>query len=45
MQDNEIYILVLQLNHQHHQLPFCVAFPEVKLEDDVQFMKVKMTRS
>lgn len=45
MQDSEIYILFLQLNHQHHQLPFYVAFPEVKLEGEVQFMKIKVACS
>lgn len=45
MQESEIYILLLQLNTWHHQLPFHVAFPEVKLEDDVKFMKRKVTRS
>lgn len=45
MQDSEIYILFLQLNQQHHQLPFYVAFPEVKLEGEVKLMKIKETLS
>lgn len=45
MQDSENCILFLQLNHQRHQLPLYVAFPEVKLEGDVKFMKIQMTRS
>lgn len=45
MQDSAIYILFLKLNHWHHQLPFYVAFPEVKLEGDVKFMKIKVTCS